>query len=183
MPSVAPIPWPDSMYHGALGSTPACFHSACSSTCVPDLSPRETKRAWLSAMRFRASAAGSPLIFAGSSSGPMMTKSLYMTRRRFRILPSSTYFFSTLGACASVTSASPRAASASACPVPTEIVFTVSPDFFSNIGTMTSRSPESWVLVVVDRMTTLDWESASPGPARVRMAAINNRISIALLHS
>ena len=39
-------------------------------------------------------------------------------------LPSATYFFSSAGACASVTSASPRAASASAWPVPTEIVFT-----------------------------------------------------------
>ena len=48
-----------------------------------------------------------PLIFAGSSAGPMMTKSLYMTRRRLRILPSSTYFFSSAGAWASVTSASP----------------------------------------------------------------------------
>ena len=55
----------------------------------------------------------------------MTTKSLYMTSRRFSILPSSTYFFSSAGAWASVTSASPRAASASAWPVPTEIVFTV----------------------------------------------------------
>ena len=86
-------------------------------------------------MRLSASTAfGMPLIFAGSSSGPMMTKSLYMTRRRFSILPSSTYFRSSEGAWTSATSASPRAASASACPVPTEIVLTVSPVFFSNIG-------------------------------------------------
>jgi hypothetical protein len=125
---------------------------------VPDLSPRETKRDWLSAMRLRASSAfGSPLIFAGSSGGPMTTKSLYMTRRRLDILPSATYFFSRPGACASVTSASPRAANAKAWPVPTEMVFTVSPLFFSNKGTSTSSSPESWVLVVVARMTMFDW--------------------------
>ena len=92
------MPWPDSMYQAPLGSTPACFHSPSSSMCVPDLSPRETKRDCVSAIRLIASTAlGMPLIFAGSSSGPMMTKSLYMTRRRFSILPSSTYFRSTDG--------------------------------------------------------------------------------------
>jgi hypothetical protein len=105
-----------------------------------------------------------PLIFAGSFSGPTMTKSLYMTRRRLSILPSSTYFFSSAGAWASVTSASPREARASAWPVPTEIVFTVSPDVFSNIGTRTSSRPESWVLVVVERMT-VDWARAASGGA------------------
>ena len=131
---------------------------------MPDLSPRETKRDCVSAMRLSASTAlGMPLIFAGSSSGPMMTKSLYMTRRRFCILPSSTYFRSSEGAWTRATSASPRAASASACPVPTEIVLTVSRVFFSNMGTSTSRSPESWVLVVVDRITVLDcaWAGAA----------------------
>src|SRR4030095_9738816 len=44
MPSVAPMPCPASMYQGAAGVTPACFHSASSSVWVPDLSPRETKR-------------------------------------------------------------------------------------------------------------------------------------------
>ena len=85
-----------------------------------------------------------------------------MTRRRLLILPSSTYFCSTPGAWASVTSASPRAARASACPVPTEMVFTLSPLCFSNIGTRTSSRPESCVLVVVERMTTLDWARAAP---------------------
>jgi hypothetical protein len=33
------------------------------------------------------------------------------------------------------------------------MVFTVVPVFFSNRGTRTSRSPESCVLVVVDKMT------------------------------
>ena len=154
MPSVAPIPCPDSMYQGAAGVTSACFQSACSRMWVPDLSPRETKRAPAAAIFFRASTTlRSPLIWAGSASGPTSRKSLYMTSRRSCILPSATYFFSSAGAWHSVTSASPRAASASAWPVPTEIVFTVSPVFFSNSGTSTSSSPESCVLVVVDRMT------------------------------
>ena len=154
MPSVAPIPCPDSMYQGAAGVTSACFHSACSRMFVPDLSPRDTKRAPVAAIFFMAATTlRSPLILAGSASGPTMRKSLYMTSRRSCILPSATYFFSSAGAWHSVTSASPRAASASAWPVPTEIVFTVRPVFFSKSGTSTSRSPESCVLVVVDRMT------------------------------
>ncbi len=91
---------------------------------MPDLSPRDTNRAEASAMRPSASAAFKPLTRAGSSAGPITTKSLYMTSRRFSILPSSTYFLSRAGAWASVTSASPRAARARAWPVPTEIVFT-----------------------------------------------------------
>ena len=109
------MPCPASMYQPPCGSTRASFQSDFSSTWVPELSPRETKRARLAAIAFNASAAFFiPLIFAGSSGGPMMTKSLYMTSRRSSILPSSTYFFSSAGACASTTSASPLAASASA---------------------------------------------------------------------
>src|SRR5262245_29043263 len=158
MPSVAPMPCPDSMYQGAAGVTPASFHSACSRMCVPDLSPRETKRAPAAAIFASAAAArGSPRILAGSASGPTMMKSLYMTRRRFRSLPSATYFFSSDGAWTSATSASPRAASASACPVPTDTGFTVRPLCFSKSGSSTSSSPESCVLVVVDNTT------AAPG--------------------
>ncbi len=126
MPSVAPIPCPDSMYQGAVGVTSASFQRRCSRMCVPDLSPRETNRAPAAATFFNASSTFlSPLIWAGSASGPTSRKSLYMTRRRSCILPSATYFFSRAGAWQSVTSASPRAASASAWPVPTEIVFTL----------------------------------------------------------
>ena len=175
------MPWPDSMYQAPLGSTPACFHSPSSSVCVPDLSPRETKRDWLSAILFIASSAlDMPLTFAGSSSGPMMTKSLYMTRRRLSSLPSSTYFRSTEGAWASVTSASPRAAKVSACPVPTEIVLTVSPVFFSNMGTSTSRSPESCVLVVVDRITVADCAQAGPARAKTAISVSRVRMSAGL---
>ena len=44
-----------------------------------------------------------------------------------------------------------------------EIVFTVRPVLFSKSGTSTSRSPESCVLVVVDRMTVPDgaWAHAA----------------------
>jgi len=89
-------------------------------------------------------------------------------------------FFSTLGACASVTSASPRAASARAWPVPTEMVFTVRPVCFSNIGTSTSSNPESWVLVVVDRITTVDWARLEPATTRIRPRAISARISMSV---
>ena len=112
------------MYQLPLGSIPACFQSASSRAWVPDLSPRDTNRASAAAILFSASTAGSPLTRAGSSAGPITMKSLYMTRRRFAILPSSTYFLSRAGACARVTSASPRAARARAWPVPTEIVLT-----------------------------------------------------------
>src|SRR5882724_3886658 len=174
MPRVCPMPWPDSMYHAPLGSLPACFHSPSSRRWVPDLSPRETKRDCVPAMRLRASTAlGMPLILAGSSSGPMMTKSLYMTSRRFCILPSSTYFRSREGACTRATSASPRAARARACPVPTEIVLTVRPVFLSNMGTRVSRSPESWVLVVVDRITVVD--CASAGTADTEQSTTSSR--------
>ena len=118
------MPWPDSMYHSPFGSRPASFHSDFSSTWVPELSPRDTKREPVVPIAFIASAAFIPLIFAGSPAGPMMTKSLYMTSRRSCSLPSSTYFFSRLGAWQRATSASPRAASASDWPVPTAIVFT-----------------------------------------------------------
>jgi hypothetical protein len=42
------------MYQAPVGATPACFQSASSRRWVPDLSPRETKRDCVSAMRLRA---------------------------------------------------------------------------------------------------------------------------------
>src|SRR5947199_1987698 len=105
---------PDSMYQGAAGVTPACFHSACSRMCVPDLSPSEPKRAPAAAIFANAATARfSPPILAGSASGPTTMKSLYMTSRRSWSLPSSTYFFSREGAWTRTTSASPRAARSS----------------------------------------------------------------------
>jgi len=166
---------PDSLYHGPAGVMPACFHRFVSRMWVPDLSPRETKREPVSAIRFSAATAlFSPLIWAGSASGPTMTKSLYMTSRRLSILPSATYFFSSSGACTSATSASPRAASASACPVPTETVFTVYPVWRSNMGTSTSSNPESCVLVVVDRITTLDCAQAGATALAAASTAVSS---------
>src|SRR3972149_6395168 len=99
MPSVAPIPWPDSMYHSPFGWIPAFFHSDFSRLCVPELSPRETNLLALAATRFIASALLLvDLILAGSFAGPRMMKSLYMTRRRFGRVPSGADFFSRLRA-------------------------------------------------------------------------------------
>ncbi len=117
------MPCPASTYHPPAGATPAFFHSDFSRLCVPESSPRETNLARPAAIRCIASTLSFvDLIPAGSPGGPRITKSLYMTRRRFKSLPSATYFFSSSGACTSATSASPLAASASACPVPTETV-------------------------------------------------------------
>src|SRR2546425_4291073 len=186
IPSVAPMPCPDSMYQGAAGVTPACFHSACSRMCVPDLSPRETKRAPAAAIFANAATARfSPPILAGSASGPTTMKSLYMTSRRSWSLPSSTYFFSREGAWTRTTSASPRAARASAWPVPTDAVFTVRPVCRSKIGTRTSSRPESCVLVVVDRMTVRDAgvcaaPAATPSTMTKRAAAIRATCALCL---
>src|SRR5439155_1586297 len=174
------------MYQGAAGVTPACFHSACSRMCVPDLSPRETKRAPAAAIFANAATARfSPPILAGSASGPTTMKSLYMTSRRSWSLPSSTYFFSREGAWTRTTSASPRAARASAWPVPTDAVFTVRPACRSKIGTRTSSRPESCVLVVVDRMTVRDAgvcaaPAATPSTMTKRAAAIRATCALCL---
>ena len=173
------MPCPDSMYQGDAGVRPSAFQSASSRACVPDLSPRETNRAPAAAMRRNAPAAFfAPRRPAGSASGPSTTKSLYMTRRRLSSLPLATYVFSSAGAWASVTSASPRAASARAWPVPTAIVLTVNPVCFSNIGTSTSRSPESWVEVVVERMTTGDCAAAGADATSRRPRASRSRSGI-----
>ena len=89
-PSVAPMPWPDSMYQGAAGTTPAAFQRASSSAWVPDLSPRDTNRAPAAAiLPSAATALVAPAIFAGSAAGPTSTKSLYMTSRRCVSVPSA----------------------------------------------------------------------------------------------
>jgi hypothetical protein len=61
------------------------------------------------------------------------------------------------------------------------------PLFFSNIGTSTSSRPESWVLVVVERMTTPDWASAVPVEVARRAAVASqspaiNRAIMTRLH-
>src|SRR5207245_135481 len=70
-PSVAPMPWPDSMYQGAAGTTPAAFQRASSSAWVPDLSPRDTNRAPAAAiLPSAATALVAPANVAGSAAGP-----------------------------------------------------------------------------------------------------------------
>src|SRR3990170_2241374 len=99
MPRVAPIPWPDSIYHSPFGWIAALFQSDFSRLWVPELSPRETNRLALAAIRFIAAALLLvDLIWAGSFAGPRMMKSLYITRRRLSSFPSATYIFSRVGA-------------------------------------------------------------------------------------
>jgi hypothetical protein len=58
------------------------------------------------------------------------------------------------------------------------MVFTLSPVLRSNIGTSTSSRPESWVLVVVETMTTLDWARAAPVGATSRPTSSSQRPAI-----
>src|SRR5262249_37356437 len=63
-----------------LMSMPTSFQSLISAICVPELSPRDMKGAPLALMVCSAKWTFlDPLMPAGSSSGPMMTKSLYIT--------------------------------------------------------------------------------------------------------
>ena len=66
------------------------------------------------------------------------------------------FAFSSFGEWTRSTSAWPRLPISIAIPDPTEIVLTVYPLCFSNIGTKTSRSPESTVLVVVESIIVLE---------------------------
>ena len=75
-----------------------------------------------------------PPIFAGSLFGPISTKSLYMTGKRFTPNPSATNFSSAAWSCTNTTSASPRRAMSSAWPVPSATTRTLMPVSFSNSG-------------------------------------------------
>ena len=96
--SAAPMPWPISRYHAGLvpaGSMLAAFQSASSAECVPDLSPRDTNGLPFSLIALSpASMSLPPLILAGSDFGPISTKSLYITPKRFTPKPSATNFSS-----------------------------------------------------------------------------------------
>ena len=65
-----------------------------------------------------------PLMLAGSALGPISTKSLYITGKRFTPKPSARNFSSSDFACTNTTSTSPRRAVSSACPVPSATTFT-----------------------------------------------------------
>ncbi len=71
-----------------------------------------------------------------------MTKSLYMTSRRWTPKPSATYFSSDGLWWTSSTSASPLRAKRMAWPVPTATTRTWIPVFFLNRGSMWSNNPE-----------------------------------------
>jgi len=126
MTSVWPMPVPLSMYHGwPLGLMPSFCHRLSSSCWVPELSPRETNGTCAWATLFSASSAeASPLMWAGSDAGPTIRKSLCMTSRRSVPLPCCIHWTSLCGAWTRTTSASPRAPSARAAPVPTLTVLT-----------------------------------------------------------
>ena len=166
--SAAPMPWPISRYQAGLapaGSMLAAFHSASSAACVPDLSPRDTNGLPFSLIALSpASTSLPPLILAGSDFGPISTKSLYMTPKRFTPKPSATNFSSCDLACTNTTSASPRLPVSSACPVPCAMTFTSMPVLALNFGRMNPNSPESCVEVV--DATTIDLSWASAGNAR-----------------
>src|SRR5882724_13498856 len=106
-------------------------------------------------MRFKASAARSPFTPAGSSGGPMMTKSLYMTRRRERPCPWLIHSFSAAGEWVRRTSPSPRAPCFRMSPLPATIVFTLKPVLLSKPSMMYLRMPLSWVVVVVSSTSSL----------------------------
>src|SRR5260370_1126062 len=99
----APMPWPTSRYHGpfwAAISMPASFHSASSAWWVPERSPRDTKGAPFAWTAFSAVTMSLlPLMPAGSLLGPISTKALYITRKRFTPAPSRTNFSSPARAC------------------------------------------------------------------------------------
>lgn len=75
------MPCPDSWYQFPAGVMPASFQTASSFLCVPESSPRETKRAFCTAIALKASTLDLPFTPAGSPGGPTMTKSLCITSR------------------------------------------------------------------------------------------------------
>ena len=94
------MPDPVSRYHipvPLLVSIPDIFHSSLSALCVPELSPRDAKGVCWDAIEFRASETSvDPVIFAGSSEGPTITKSLNMRSKRFTVSVADELFFSSL---------------------------------------------------------------------------------------
>src|SRR5262249_28351292 len=98
MLSAAPMPWPISRYQPPFAwsmSMPASFQYRSSAAWVPDRSPREMNGALAAAMlRNASSRSRPPSTRAGSLLGPITTKSLYMTSKRFTPKPSARNFSS-----------------------------------------------------------------------------------------
>src|SRR3954469_1254670 len=111
-----------------------------------------------------------PLMPAGSLFGPIRTKLLYITGWRLTPKPSDRNFSSAGLAWTNTTSASPRRAVSSACPVPCATTFTSMPVLALNIGRMWPNRPESCVEVV--EATTIDLSCAEAWPANTALAAI-----------
>ena len=164
------MPEPVSRYQvplAALASTPAACHSFSSALCVPLSSPREAKGAPAAAIFCRAAVTSvMPATPAGSPLGPTMTKSLYMTSKRFTPWPSATNCSSSGLACTNSTSPSPLRAFLIAWPVPTATTRTSIPVLSWNSGSRWPNSPDCSVEVV--DWTMMNLSSARDGAQRQR---------------
>src|SRR5258705_137658 len=113
------MPCPVSLYQGPFSlamSMPASFHRSSSAICVPLRSPRETKSEPVDFTFFSASRMSlPPATLAGSDFGPINTKSLYITGKRFTPWPSARNFSSAEPPWTNTTSASPGRAWARVC--------------------------------------------------------------------
>src|SRR6516225_7384903 len=94
----------------------------------------------------------------------------------FHACPSTMNFSSASLACTNTTSASPRRAMSSACPVPRATTLTSMAVFRLNSGRMKPNSPESSVEVV--EATTMDFFCAEASETCARTKAIANKIRL-----
>ena len=156
MRNTSPIPEPARRYHDPFGSSPVSRHRRCSARCVPDSSARETNVVCACRIFPNASfASASPRMRAGSSFGPTITKSLYITSKRAMPKPSSMSFSSSARLWVKTTSTSPLRANFNTWPVPPMLVRILIPLVFSNAGNRNFSRPESSVVVVVPRRSRL----------------------------
>ena len=109
-----------------------------------------------------------PAILAGSLFGPISTKSLYMTGKRFTPEPFGDEFLLRRRSWTNATSASPRRAMSSAWPVPSATTRTLIPVSFSNNGNRCPNRPDCSVDVV--EATTMNLSCAPARKAERRKA-------------
>ena len=164
----APMPPPMSRYQlspdARDGCRPTARHRRFSSASVPLLSPRDTKDAWAAAIvRSAARASWPPATWAGSAAGPTITKSFQAICRRSPPWPSAMNLSSASGSWTNTMSASPRAAVASAWPVPWAMTRIETPVSAVNFGKRTSSRPES-CNDVVEAMTIACDCACAPSP-------------------
>ena len=166
------MPWPVSSRCGIeLGATPAAFQSASSFFSVPDPSPRETNAPAAAMALICAGRLRVLRMCAGSPAGPRMRKSLCMIRRPPMRSPLCTYAASASGAWTRTASASPLRPISSAAPVPTAMALTSMPVSRLNMGSRESRSPVSWVLVVVANVMSAPCCAQASGENSTAVAA------------